>query len=83
MLMTPVTGESLVILQSAPDEADALRHEHVEITSGNHMNQKHRITLEGGNTIDETLVKEFLTYRLVVRGLAEAQQPVDPHIRRA
>ncbi len=81
MLMTQVTGEPLVILKSAPDEAAALRHEHVEITPGYHMNKKHWITLEGGDTIDETLVKELVTdsYRLVVSGLAKSRQPVDPH----
>lgn len=55
MLMTQVTGEPLVILKSAPDEAAALRHEHMEITPGYHMSKKHWITLEGGDTIDETL----------------------------
>lgn len=81
MLMTQVTGEPMVILKSAPEEAAALRHEHVEISPGYHMNKKHWITLEGGNTIDEALVKELVTdsYRLVVDGLARSQQPVDPH----
>lgn len=81
MLMTQVTGEPSVILKSAPDESAALRHEHVEITPGYHMNKRHWITLEGGDTVDETLVKELVTdsYRLVVSGLAKSRQPVDPH----
>jgi pristinamycin I synthase-3/4 len=83
MLMTQVTvtGEPVVILKSAPDESAALRQEHEEITPGYHMNKKNWITLEGGSTIDETLVKELVTdsYRLVVGGLAKSQQPVDPH----
>ncbi|MCX4706501.1 MmcQ/YjbR family DNA-binding protein [Streptomyces sp. NBC_01373] len=81
MLMTQVTGVPMVILKSAPDEAAALRHEHAEITPGYHMNKKHWITLEGGHTIDETLVKELVTdsYRLVVSRLAKSQQPVDPY----
>ncbi|MEU6181805.1 MmcQ/YjbR family DNA-binding protein [Streptomyces coeruleorubidus] len=81
MLMTQVTGERMVILKSAPDEAAALRHEHTEITPGYHMNKKHWITLQGGNTIDGTLVKELVTdsYLRVVRGLPKSQQPVDPH----
>jgi predicted DNA-binding protein (MmcQ/YjbR family) len=81
MLMTQVTGEPVVILKSAPDESAALRQEHEEITPGYHMNKKHWITLEGGNTVDETLVKELVTdsYRLVVGGLPKSRQPVDPH----
>jgi predicted DNA-binding protein (MmcQ/YjbR family) len=80
MLMTQVTGERMVILKSAPDEAAALRDEHAEITPGYHMNKKHWITLEGGDTIDETLVKELVTdsYLLVVSGLPKSRQPVDP-----
>jgi predicted DNA-binding protein (MmcQ/YjbR family) len=34
----------------------------VEITPGYHMNKKHWITLQGGNTLDETLVKKLVTY---------------------
>jgi predicted DNA-binding protein (MmcQ/YjbR family) len=81
MLMTQVTGEPMVILKSAPDEATVLRDEYAEITPGYHMNKKHWITLEGGNTIDETLVTELVTdsYLLVVSGLAKSKQPVDPH----
>jgi predicted DNA-binding protein (MmcQ/YjbR family) len=81
MLMTQVTGEPLVILKSAPDEATALRDKYAEITPGYHMNKKHWITLKGGKTIDETLVEELVTdsYLLVVSGLAKSRQPVDPH----
>ncbi len=80
MLTTDVTGEPLVILKSAPDEATALREQHAEITPGYHMNKRHWITLHGGDSLDRGLVEELVTdsYRLVVAGLPKAQRPVDP-----
>ncbi|KND28205.1 MmcQ/YjbR family DNA-binding protein [Streptomyces acidiscabies] len=79
MLVTEVTGEPMVILKSAPDDAVALRAQYAEITPGYHMNKKHWITLHGG-VLDEGLVEELVTdsYRLVVDGLPRAQRPVDP-----
>ncbi|WP_369173425.1 MmcQ/YjbR family DNA-binding protein [Streptomyces sp. R28] len=81
MLMTEVPGRPVVILKSDPAEAQALREENAAITPGYHMNKKHWITLEGGDAIDEELVKELVTesYRLVVGRLRKSQQPVDPH----
>ncbi|MFF7645828.1 MmcQ/YjbR family DNA-binding protein [Streptomyces canus] len=81
MLMTEVPGRPVVILKSDPGEARALREENADITPGYHMNKKHWITLEGGETIDEELVRELVTesYRLVVGQLPKSQQPVDPH----
>jgi predicted DNA-binding protein (MmcQ/YjbR family) len=45
------------------------------------MNKRHWITVEGGGTIDEKLVKELVidSYHLVVGGLPKSEQPVDPH----
>ncbi|GAQ50443.1 MmcQ/YjbR family DNA-binding protein [Streptomyces acidiscabies] len=79
MLVTEVTGEPMVILKSAPDDAVALRAQYAEITPGYHMNKKHWITLHGG-VLDEGLVEELVTdsYRLVVDRLPRAQRPVDP-----
>ncbi|MGW0424562.1 MmcQ/YjbR family DNA-binding protein [Streptomyces sp. NPDC003015] len=81
MLMTEVPGRPVVILKSDPGEAKALREENGDITPGYHMNKKHWITLEGGEGIDEALLKELVTesYRLVVAQLPKSQQPVDPH----
>lgn len=80
MLMTDVPGKPVVILKSEPDEAEALRETHAEITRGYHMNKKHWITLEPGASIDRKLVEELVTesYRLVVGGLPRSDQPVDP-----
>lgn len=80
MLITDVTGEPMVIVKSAPDEAAALREQHSEITPGYHMNKKHWITLEGGGSLDHSLVEELVTdsFLLVVANLPKAQQPVDP-----
>ncbi|GAB3001085.1 MmcQ/YjbR family DNA-binding protein [Streptomyces pseudoechinosporeus] len=81
MLMTDVPGHPVVILKADPDDAAALREQYADITPGYHMNKKHWITLEGGNTLDEKLVRELVTdsYRLVVGRLPKSQQPVDPH----
>ncbi|MFG2949223.1 MmcQ/YjbR family DNA-binding protein [Streptomyces adustus] len=81
MLMTDMPGHPVVILKADPDDATALRHQHTDITPGYHMNKRHWITVEGGGTVDEELVKDLVTdsYRLVVGGLPRAEQPVDPH----
>ncbi|KDQ70004.1 MmcQ/YjbR family DNA-binding protein [Streptomyces sp. NTK 937] len=81
MLMTEVPGRPVVILKSEPGEALALREHNSHITSGYHMNKKHWITLEDGDGVDESLVRELVTesYRLVVAHLPKAEQPVDPH----
>ncbi|GAA4000529.1 MmcQ/YjbR family DNA-binding protein [Streptomyces marokkonensis] len=80
MLMTSVPGKPVVILKSEPDEAEALRETHADVTRGYHMNKKHWITLEAGGSIDEKLVEELVTesYRLVVGNLPRSSRPVDP-----
>ncbi|MFI7640495.1 MmcQ/YjbR family DNA-binding protein [Nonomuraea sp. NPDC049400] len=62
-------------------KALALRKHNSHITPGYHMNKKHWITLEGGEGVDKSLVRELVTesYRLVVAHLPKAEQPVDPH----
>ncbi|MEV5882471.1 MmcQ/YjbR family DNA-binding protein [Streptomyces sp. NPDC052020] len=80
MLMTSVPGEPVVILKSEPGEAEALREAHADVTRGYHMNKRHWITLEGGDSLDKKLVEELVTesYRLVVGNLPRTKQPVDP-----
>ncbi|MFJ4539869.1 MmcQ/YjbR family DNA-binding protein [Streptomyces tibetensis] len=80
MLITDVTGEPVVILKSAPDEAAGLREQYAEITPGYHMNKRHWITLHGGDSLDRGLVEELVTesYLLVVSKLPAAQRPVEP-----
>ncbi|MFI7136155.1 MmcQ/YjbR family DNA-binding protein [Nonomuraea sp. NPDC050153] len=80
MLMTDMPGHPVVILKADPDDAAALREQYADITLGYHMNKKHWITVEGGDAIDEKLVKELVidSYRLVVGGLPKSEQPVDP-----
>ncbi|MEU9379886.1 MmcQ/YjbR family DNA-binding protein [Streptomyces sp. NPDC048279] len=80
MLMTDMPGHPVVILKADPDDAVALRERHKDITPGYHMNKRHWITVEGGGTVDEELVKELVidSYRLVVGGLPTSEQPVDP-----
>ena len=80
MLMTDLPGRPVVVLKADPDNAAALREQHADITPGYHMNKKHWITLEGGGTVDEKLVKQLVTdsYRLVVDALPKSKQPPDP-----
>jgi predicted DNA-binding protein (MmcQ/YjbR family) len=67
MLMTDMPGRPVMILKADPDDAAALREKYADITPGYHMNKRHWITVEGGSTIDEKLVKELVidSYRLV------------------
>src|SRR5215469_1555725 len=81
MLMTDMPGRPVVILKADPDDAAVLREQYADITPGYHMNKRHWITVEGGGTTDEKLVKALVidSYRLVVGGLPKSEQPVDPH----
>ncbi len=74
MLMTDLPGRPVVILKADPDNATALREQYTDITPGYHMNKTHWITVEGGGTVDEKLVKELVadSYRLVVGGLPKS-----------
>jgi predicted DNA-binding protein (MmcQ/YjbR family) len=83
MLMTDLPGHPVVILKSDPDHAATLREQHSDITPGYHMDKKHWITVAGGGTVDEELVKELVvdSYRLVVEGLPRSQRPDVPGTR--
>ncbi|MEV4902931.1 MmcQ/YjbR family DNA-binding protein [Citricoccus sp. NPDC055426] len=80
MLLTEVPGDPIVVLKADPEDSTALRESHEDITPGYHMNKTHWITLQPGETVDKRLVRELVTdsYRLVVAGLPQAEQPVDP-----
>ncbi|RZT07622.1 putative DNA-binding protein (MmcQ/YjbR family) [Kribbella sp. VKM Ac-2569] len=70
MLMTDLPGRPVVILKADPDKASALREQYADISPGYHMNKKHWITVAGGGTVDEKLVKQLVTdsYQLVAGG---------------
>jgi predicted DNA-binding protein (MmcQ/YjbR family) len=80
MLQTGVTGEPIVILKAAPADGKALREAHTDITPGYHMNKQHWITIHPGNTVDPQTIDDLVTesYLLVVEGLPEDRQPVNP-----
>ena len=67
MLITDLPGRPVVVLKADPDNAVALREQYADITPGYHMNKKHWITVQGGGTVDENLVKQLVTdsYQLV------------------
>lgn len=69
-----------VTLKSHPDDAVALREAFSDIVPGYHMNKKHWITLQPGDSLEHDLVSELVTesYRLVVERLPRAKRPVDP-----
>jgi predicted DNA-binding protein (MmcQ/YjbR family) len=41
MLMTEITGETIVIVKADPEDGTALREQHEHITPGYHMNKRH------------------------------------------
>jgi predicted DNA-binding protein (MmcQ/YjbR family) len=69
MLMTDLPGRPVVVLKADPDNAVALREQYADITPGYHMNKKHWITVDGGGTVDEKLVRQLVidSYQLVTR----------------
>lgn len=80
MLHTSATGEAMVTLKSAPEDARALRETFPDITAGYHMNKKHWISVHPDGDIDPELVDELVTesYRLVVEKIRRRDRPVDP-----
>lgn len=82
MLMTDVIGEPIVIVKADPEDSKTLRENHRDITPGFHMNKKHWITLNPGETLQKNLVEDLVTesYLLVVENLPRAKRPVDPEI---
>jgi predicted DNA-binding protein (MmcQ/YjbR family) len=80
MLLTSITGEPIVIVKAAPEDGNALREQHEDITPGYHMNKQHWITLHPGGNLRKQLVDDLVTesYLLVVEGLPHAKRPVDP-----
>jgi len=80
MLQTAITGDPIVVLESSPADAKALRSDNDDITPGYHMNKQHWITLHPYGGLKAGLVKELVTesYLLVVQGLPKNEQPVDP-----
>lgn len=80
MLMTEITGESIVIVKADPEDSKTLREQYKDITPGYHMNKQHWITLHPGGELQEDLVDALVTesYLLVVENLPRAKRPVDP-----
>ena len=79
MLMTDLPGHLVVTLKADPDNAASLRERYADITPGYHMNKRHWITLQAGDTLDENLVKDLVadSYHLVVAALPHSKQPTD------
>jgi predicted DNA-binding protein (MmcQ/YjbR family) len=82
MLITDVTGESIVIVKTDPQDGMALREHHEDITPGYHMNKRHWLTLHPGGELQKGLVDDLVTesYLLVVENLPRAKRPVDPEV---
>jgi predicted DNA-binding protein (MmcQ/YjbR family) len=80
MLMAEFAGESIVTLKADPQDSQALREQHDDITPGYHMNKKHWITLLPSGDLQKELIDDLVTdsYLLVVENLPRARRPVDP-----
>ena len=78
-LLTEIDRGPIVVLKADPQDSEALRQSHPDITPGYHMNKRHWITLEPGGELDAEFVRELVTdsYLLVVEGLPRARRPVD------
>lgn len=85
LLMTDMPGHPVVIVKADPNDAAALREQHPEITAGYHMDKRHWITVAGGTSLDESLVKELVTdsYQLVVDKLPKSRRPVHASVSTA
>lgn len=70
-------GKRVVVVKAEPDDAEALREQHPQITPGYHMNQEHWITVVNGDDIKKKLIKQLVvdSHRLVVDTLPEADRP--------
>lgn len=80
LILTDVPGDPIVVIKADPQDSEALREEYPDITPGYHMNKRHWISLEPGDSLDAGLARELVIdpYRLVVAGLPRAQRPIDP-----
>jgi len=80
MLQTGITGEGIVTLKCAPDDARSLQEQYAGIVPGYHMNKRHWISVRPTDNIDPQLVQDLVTesYLLVVAKLPKARRPVDP-----
>lgn len=80
MLQTGITGEEIVTLKCAPDDARSLQEQYAGIVPGHHMNKRHWISVRPTDNIDPQLVQDLVTesYLLVVAKLPKARRPVDP-----
>lgn len=58
-------------LKCAPEKAEELRAEYVQVNPGYHMNKKHWNTVEMDGYIEDKLLKEWIldSYKLVVQKL--------------
>ena len=79
MLISDTTDEPAVIVKAHPEDGNALREEHEDITQGYHMNKRHWITLQPGGDLQKALVDNLVSepYRLVLGNLPHANGPVD------
>ena len=80
MLQTAITGEEIVTLKCAPDDARSLQEQYAGIVPGYHMNKRHWISVRPTDNIDPQLVQDLVTesYLLVVAKLPKARRPVYP-----
>lgn len=74
--LTDLSGEFWVNLKCDPEKAIRLREEYPAVTPGYHMNKNHWNTVTIDGTVDDILIKEWISesYEIVVKNLSKKQQ---------
>lgn len=80
LMRLELRGQWMVNLKVEPQDGQALRDEHAEITPGYHMNKRHWVSVRAGEALNRQFVRELVvdSYRLVVEKLPRRERPVDP-----
>ncbi|KAB1643396.1 MmcQ/YjbR family DNA-binding protein [Gulosibacter chungangensis] len=78
MLTSEIGMGEVVSLKCEPEYGLALRQEHESIIPGYHLNKRHWISIAGGASITEELLRDLVinSYELVIEKLPKKQRPL-------
>ncbi|MGO1544666.1 MAG: GNAT family N-acetyltransferase [Gulosibacter sp.] len=77
MLTSEIDIGPVISLKCEPEYGTALRQEHDSIIPGYHLNKRHWISIGGGSSITEDLLRDLVlnSYELVVEKMPKKQRP--------